>query len=140
MTPDHTAAAWEYIHDRLAIIEAHCKSTSTTFQKEVVEPFDKMLEKKADYYLKTEAEKGAAPEWLGKEIEVLARMREYVAVIEDHADQQLQAALYLYKMEIHRLVRHIADLESHIQSDFNQLNFAYEYILQLLDKCQSQKK
>jgi len=63
--------------------------------REYFEPFDQLLEKKAQYYL-SQAEKGNENKWLLQEIEIMERFREYVTVLETvsqrHLDQVFDLA------------------------------------------------
>lgn len=52
------------------------------------EPFDRLLEAKAEYYLTAE-EKGESKPYLLREIETLERFREYVASLETIAQNHL---------------------------------------------------
>lgn len=53
------------------------------------EPFDRLLERKAEYYLK-KTEEGKESRFLLDEIEVLERFREYVSILETITQEQME--------------------------------------------------
>jgi len=53
------------------------------------EPFDRLLERKAEYYLQ-KAEEGKESRFLLDEIEVLERFREYVTILETMCQEQME--------------------------------------------------
>lgn len=58
------------------------------------EPFDRLLEKKAQYYLE-QVDNGKENKWLLQEIEVLEQFREYVAILETVSQTHLEQIFQL---------------------------------------------
>ena len=48
----------------------------------VKEKAHRLLEKKANYYLQVEKQKGTAPDWIGKEVETINDLLEYAEFLE----------------------------------------------------------
>lgn len=67
-----------------------------SLHRQYFEPFDQLLEKKAQYYLKKVDEGGKENPYLLREIEIMEKFREYVAILEtmaqDHLDGQYKLA------------------------------------------------
>lgn len=103
------------------------------------EPFDRLLEKKAQYYLNKEAQ-GNEIKPLLHEIEVLEQFREYVAMLEtllqDAIDGQhaLCAQMEHLKEKHHR---HLIQLSELYQSEFEQVQFFCQLLLDQSAKNQS---
>lgn len=60
-------------------------------------PFDRLLERKAEYALKLEDEKGEIPPWLLSEIETLDKFREYMERLESFRDETILAEFILLR-------------------------------------------
>lgn len=66
-----------------------------TLHRRYFEPFDKLLERKAQYYLEKTEKDGKESPMLLKEIEILERFRQYVSILETMAQEQMEIQ---YKM------------------------------------------
>ncbi len=79
------------------------------------EPFDRLLERKAEYYLK-KTEEGKESRFLLEEIEVLERFREYVSILETITQRQLDE-IYLLSLQIDHSAKAIKILnEIHVKT------------------------
>ena len=87
--------------------------------REYFEPFDSLLERKAEYALKVEQEKGEIPARLLKEIEIMEKFRAYVDRLEYLQEDQAFAWFVVMDREI-----------KHLQRRCNQLN---ELALTIMD-------
>lgn len=74
-------------------------------------PFDKVLESKAEYYLKITEETGKEYKKLLEEIEILNNLREYVVLLESLVQQQLHQQHNLAKTIEHLRNQWTAEIE-----------------------------
>lgn len=77
--------------EKVRHIEREAQELVGRLHREYFEPFDFLLEKKAEYALKQEAEKGEIPPWLLREIEILDKFRGYVERLENIQDEMIMS-------------------------------------------------
>jgi hypothetical protein len=105
-----------------------------TLHRKYFEPFDRLLEKKAQYYL-DQVEKGIENKWLLEEIEVLERFREYVAILETVSQTNLDNIFKLAQQaEYWKQKSENADtwetIALHVFSQYERLQEQCQHLLQ----------
>jgi hypothetical protein len=89
-------------------------------------PFDQLLDKKAEYYLK-QVEDGKENDYLLKEIEIMDKFREYVVILESIAQEHLTKTylvvkeLEQYKKAYMRELEHGLEINELLGITLNQL-------------------
>lgn len=78
-------------------VEGETRDYIPRLNQEFFQPFDNLLERKAAYALRLEAEKGEIPPWLLSEIETLDKFREYMERLESFRDELIMAEFILLR-------------------------------------------
>jgi len=128
MHPDFAKIVDRHITEKLRRLETEAAAFSARLHNEYFKPFDDLLERKAEYALKVEAEKGEIPGRLMQEIEIMEKFRGYVECIEMRADERLMTAWIEARREFETLMRHALILQQSAATDAATI----QVLLQLL--------
>lgn len=105
VTSDAARLAWEYTEEKLRRLRNESEGFTARLHNEYFLPFDQLLERKAEYALKVEQEKGEIPPRLLAEIEVMEKLRSYVAALEALTDERLMTAWIHARRDFENLAR-----------------------------------
>ena len=117
MQSDISTFAWQYTVEKLRRLETEAAAFSTRLHNEYFKPFDDILDRKAEYALKVQEEKGEIPPRLMQEIEVLEKFRAYVEVLEMLADERLMTTWIEARREFEALARQVFCLQQSAATD-----------------------